>query len=241
MFEIELLYLSSKVLLAVLCLAGLFNFSILKEKLGFDMTDKKKKIMDLDKTTENFALEKINDGKEINDLNLITQHRFEFMLYVNHFKSSEINVEVDGGAVIVNGHHEARTDAHGFIRRTFSRKYNLPEAVEPENLLAIFNEDGILTIQTYDEKEYKKHEDENCDERKNPFETKEFKDGKMFSQKNKALKNDEVKFTGVPQLLHKRQTVEDQETEQAKVKPCVTDLVSKTDKSKETPAADQLK
>ncbi|XP_035209033.1 uncharacterized protein LOC118183547 isoform X2 [Stegodyphus dumicola] len=189
---------------------------------NFDMTDKKEKILDGDKKT------------------VKTQHPFEERLYINHFKSSEINVGVYGRTVIVNGHHEARTDTHGFIRRKFSRKYNLPEAVEPENLLAIFNENGILTIQAYDEKEYKKHEDENFDERRNPFETKEFKDGKMFSQKYKGLKNDEVKFIGgVTQLLEKKQSIEDQETKPAKVKPCVTDLASKSDKSKQTPTAGQ--
>ncbi|MCP6508451.1 Hsp20 family protein, partial [Klebsiella pneumoniae] len=42
--------------------------------------------------------------------------------------------------------HEERTDEHGFISRQFTRRYKVPENVDPSAITSTLSSDGVLSI-----------------------------------------------------------------------------------------------
>lgn len=73
--------------------------------------------------------------------------RWKISLDVNHFAPSEISVKIQDGFLEIAGKHEERQDGHGFIARSFTRKYNLPGGIDVENLQTSLSADGILTVE----------------------------------------------------------------------------------------------
>lgn len=43
--------------------------------------------------------------------------------------------------------HEERVDEHGLVSRQFTRRYVLPEDVEPEKVISTLSADGVLVIE----------------------------------------------------------------------------------------------
>ena len=72
--------------------------------------------------------------------------RFEVALDCSHFKPDEINVKLNGNQLTVDAKHEERSDEHGFISRSFSRRYVLPDNVVLDKLESSLGPDGILCI-----------------------------------------------------------------------------------------------
>ncbi|XP_049793839.1 protein lethal(2)essential for life-like [Schistocerca nitens] len=75
-----------------------------------------------------------------------TKSDFKVSLDVQQFKPEEINVKMVDDFVVVEGKHEERQDEHGFISRQFTRRYKLPNDVEPEAVTSKLSSDGVLTI-----------------------------------------------------------------------------------------------
>lgn len=73
-------------------------------------------------------------------------NEFRMMVDVSHFKPDEINVKTVDRNVIITGKHEERQDEHGFIQRQFSRKYLLPEDVDPNTITSSLSDEGVLTV-----------------------------------------------------------------------------------------------
>lgn len=48
--------------------------------------------------------------------------------------------------VVVQGKHDNREDAHGYISRHFQRRYSLPDNVKDGQLVIDLSSDGILQI-----------------------------------------------------------------------------------------------
>ncbi|XP_047031521.1 heat shock protein 67B1-like [Helicoverpa zea] len=71
---------------------------------------------------------------------------YKITLDVQHFRPSDISVKVTDTEIIVEGKHEDRPDAHGFISRQFRRRYPLPSNCPPENVTSSMSSDGVLTI-----------------------------------------------------------------------------------------------
>jgi len=69
---------------------------------------------------------------------------FRVQLDVSHFNPNEINVRVVGRDLIIDGKHEERQDDHGFISRSFTRRYELPEDVDEDNVTGQMSKDGKL-------------------------------------------------------------------------------------------------
>ncbi|KAK9498835.1 hypothetical protein O3M35_003391 [Rhynocoris fuscipes] len=71
---------------------------------------------------------------------------FRVNLDVQQFKPEELNVRIADGFIVVNGKHEERTDQHGFVSRQFTRRYKIPEEVDPNAFVSNLSSDGVLSI-----------------------------------------------------------------------------------------------
>ncbi|KPI95180.1 PREDICTED: protein lethal(2)essential for life-like [Papilio xuthus] len=72
--------------------------------------------------------------------------KFQVNLDVQHFSPEEISVKTADGFLIVEAKHEERRDEHGFISRSFTRKYALPEGIEADMVMSKLSSDGVLSI-----------------------------------------------------------------------------------------------
>lgn len=72
--------------------------------------------------------------------------KFQVNLDVQHFAPEEISVKTVDGYLVVDAKHEEREDEHGFISRSFSRRYLLPEGIEADSVISRLSSDGVLTI-----------------------------------------------------------------------------------------------
>lgn len=73
-------------------------------------------------------------------------NNFKVNLDVQQFKPEEVSVKVVDGYIVVDGKHEERSDEHGFISRQFTRRYKVPDNVEPAAITSILSSDGVLSI-----------------------------------------------------------------------------------------------
>lgn len=71
---------------------------------------------------------------------------FQVCMDVQQFKPSELNVKVTDNCVIVEGKHEEREDDHGYISRSFARRYVLPKGYDPNKVVSTLSSDGVLTV-----------------------------------------------------------------------------------------------
>lgn len=65
---------------------------------------------------------------------------------VHQFRPSELSVKVVENYVVVEGQHDDREDAHGYITRHFKRRYRLPDNAKEDQLRVDLSSDGILEI-----------------------------------------------------------------------------------------------
>ncbi|XP_026320332.1 protein lethal(2)essential for life-like [Hyposmocoma kahamanoa] len=72
--------------------------------------------------------------------------KFQINLDVQHFAPEEISIKTADGYLIVEAKHEERPDEHGFISRSFTRRYALPEGVEADLVTSRLSSDGVLSI-----------------------------------------------------------------------------------------------
>jgi crystallin alpha B len=68
-------------------------------------------------------------------------------LDVQQFKPEELKVRVVDDYLVVEAKHEERSDEHGFISRQFTRRYKLPEDVDPLALVSKLSSDGVLSLE----------------------------------------------------------------------------------------------
>jgi HSP20 family molecular chaperone IbpA len=52
--------------------------------------------------------------------------KFQVNLDVRQFSPEEVNVKTSNNEIFVEAKHEEKADEHGFIQRSFSRRYVLP-------------------------------------------------------------------------------------------------------------------
>ncbi|CAK1602510.1 unnamed protein product [Parnassius mnemosyne] len=72
--------------------------------------------------------------------------KFQVNIDVQHFAPEEISVKTADGYLVVEAKHEERQDEHGFISRSFSRRYPLPEGIEADLVTSKLSSDGVLSI-----------------------------------------------------------------------------------------------
>lgn len=98
-------------------------------------------------------LHKIQQECSINGPNQVLQrstsvdpNKFQICIDVHQFAPSEIVVKTVGRQIVVEGKHEEKQDAHGYISRHFVRKYTVPEGHEPNEVFSTLSSDGVLTV-----------------------------------------------------------------------------------------------
>lgn len=72
--------------------------------------------------------------------------QFQISLDVQHFAPDDLTVKTADGYIVIEGKHEEKEDEHGYISRQFSRRYALPEGVNPESVTSQLSADGVLTV-----------------------------------------------------------------------------------------------
>lgn len=76
-----------------------------------------------------------------------TQDSWKVSLDVNHFSPEELVVKTKDGVVEISGKHEERKDEHGFVSRSFTRKYTLPSTANVEKVTSSLSPEGFLTVE----------------------------------------------------------------------------------------------
>ncbi|NWH68861.1 HSPB3 protein, partial [Geococcyx californianus] len=74
--------------------------------------------------------------------------RFQILLDVVQFRPEDIIIQTFEGWLLIKAQHGSRMDEHGFVSRSFTRQYKLPDGVENKDLSALFCHDGILVVET---------------------------------------------------------------------------------------------
>jgi HSP20 family molecular chaperone IbpA len=87
--------------------------------------------------------------KQASDENQVKNEvkKYEIKLDVSHFEPQEITVKTVGNYVLVIGKHDERKDRLGLVSRQFTRRYQLPDDVEPETVVSALTPKGILIIE----------------------------------------------------------------------------------------------
>lgn len=76
-----------------------------------------------------------------------TSDQFQVSVDVSAFAPNEVTVKaVDDNSVVIQAKHEERADEHGYISRSFSRRYMLPKDVQVESIKSSLSADGVLTV-----------------------------------------------------------------------------------------------
>ena len=83
--------------------------------------------------------------------NMISDHKkevsdkhFRAQLDVSQFAPNEIKIIVAGRNLIIDGKHEERRDDYGFISRSFTRRYELPDDVDEQKMACKLSSEGKL-------------------------------------------------------------------------------------------------
>jgi len=71
-----------------------------------------------------------------------SDNNFVVHVDVSHFTPGEVKVRLVGRDLIIDGEHEERRDDHGYISRSFCRRYSLPEDVDEQNVACELSGDG---------------------------------------------------------------------------------------------------
>ncbi|CAL8364085.1 unnamed protein product [Lota lota] len=76
-----------------------------------------------------------------------TADSWKVCLDVNHFSPEELVVKTKDGVVEISGNHQERKDEHGFVSRSFTRKYTLPPTANVEKVASSLSPEGMLTVE----------------------------------------------------------------------------------------------
>jgi len=71
---------------------------------------------------------------------------FSITIEMQNFAPEEIQVKTVGSYVEISGCHEEKKEGEGTVSRKYSRKYNIPENVDPLTITSTFSPEGVLTV-----------------------------------------------------------------------------------------------
>uniref|UniRef100_A0A674AYH4 Heat shock protein, alpha-crystallin-related, b3 n=1 Tax=Salmo trutta TaxID=8032 RepID=A0A674AYH4_SALTR len=78
-----------------------------------------------------------------------TEPVYQVLLDVSQFRPEDIMIQVFEGWLLIKAQHGARMDEHGFVTRSFTRQYPLPEKLQQAgDLRALLCHDGILVVES---------------------------------------------------------------------------------------------
>uniref|UniRef100_L7M099 Putative alpha crystallins n=1 Tax=Rhipicephalus pulchellus TaxID=72859 RepID=L7M099_RHIPC len=74
--------------------------------------------------------------------------KFAVRVDTRHFAPDEITVKTRDHCVVVHGKHEEKSDDRGcYVKREFTRRYVLPEDVDPESVKCHMTHGGLLSLE----------------------------------------------------------------------------------------------
>lgn len=74
--------------------------------------------------------------------------KFAINVDTRHFTPEEVTVKTQDNCVIIHGKHEEKSDDHGcYVKREFTRRYVLPEDVDPETVKCHLTPGGYLSLE----------------------------------------------------------------------------------------------
>lgn len=77
-----------------------------------------------------------------------TGDKFAINVDTRHFSPEEITVKTKDNSVIIHGKHEEKSDDRGcYVKREFTRRYVLPEDVDPESVKCQLTPTGYLALE----------------------------------------------------------------------------------------------
>uniref|UniRef100_A0A6B0UYV3 Putative heat shock-related protein n=1 Tax=Ixodes ricinus TaxID=34613 RepID=A0A6B0UYV3_IXORI len=75
-------------------------------------------------------------------------NKFALRVDVRHFAPEEITVKTVDNCVVVHGKHEEKSDETGsYVKREFTRRYVLPEDVDPHTVTSSLSAGGLLAVE----------------------------------------------------------------------------------------------
>uniref|UniRef100_A0A915C8R7 SHSP domain-containing protein n=1 Tax=Parascaris univalens TaxID=6257 RepID=A0A915C8R7_PARUN len=72
--------------------------------------------------------------------------KFQVEVDVTQFRPNELSVNVRDHELVIEGHHQERSDQVGSIERHFVRKYSLPHDVQASAFESRLSDSGLLTV-----------------------------------------------------------------------------------------------
>ncbi|KAH9367019.1 hypothetical protein HPB48_021163 [Haemaphysalis longicornis] len=90
-----------------------------------------------------------------------TPDKFAINVDTRHFAPEEISVKTEENCVVIHGKHEEKSDDRGcYVKREFTRRYVLPEDVDPESVKCHLKPNGFLALEAPRKNAPKKEEAE---------------------------------------------------------------------------------
>ncbi|KAH9384570.1 hypothetical protein HPB48_026578 [Haemaphysalis longicornis] len=77
-----------------------------------------------------------------------TPEKFAINVDTRNFTPEEISVKTEDNCVVIHGKHEEKSDDRGcYVKREFTRRYVLPEDVDPQSIKCHLNPNGHLALE----------------------------------------------------------------------------------------------
>ncbi|XP_077548998.1 alpha-crystallin B chain-like [Haemaphysalis longicornis] len=77
-----------------------------------------------------------------------TPEKFAINVDTRNFAPEEISVKTEDNCVVIHGKHEEKSDDRGcYVKREFTRRYVLPEDVDPETVKCHLKPNGHLALE----------------------------------------------------------------------------------------------
>uniref|UniRef100_A0A1E1WZQ9 Putative heat shock-related protein n=1 Tax=Amblyomma aureolatum TaxID=187763 RepID=A0A1E1WZQ9_9ACAR len=77
-----------------------------------------------------------------------TADKFSINVDTRNFAPEEITVKTKDNSIEIHGKHEEKSDDRGcYVKREFTRRYILPEDVDPESVKCHLNPNGLLALE----------------------------------------------------------------------------------------------
>nr|AJP36905.1 heat shock protein 19.1 [Oxya chinensis] len=100
--------------------------------------------------THNLPLDTLNQleaaQKELGAAQCYGDDGLKVNLDVQQFRPDEVTVKVVDKFIVVEAKHEERQDQHGYISRSFTRRYLIPEDADADKVASTLSSDGVLCI-----------------------------------------------------------------------------------------------
>ncbi|XP_064485571.1 alpha-crystallin A chain-like [Ornithodoros turicata] len=86
-------------------------------------------------------------GRSLSNEVTCTTDKFALNLDVRNFAPEDISVKTTENVIEIHAKHEEKSDDHGYVLREFTRRYTLPEDVDPETVTCNMSASGVLALQ----------------------------------------------------------------------------------------------